>query len=79
MTKINNIVRFKQFFYQFFMWICIFNLTYFVACSIIFFKLGTITNTISLAIFSTKAIFFIYMIVKFICQLYNFKYFWNSF
>lgn len=56
-----------------------FNLTYFVACFVIFFKYGNKTDIASLVIISIKSAMFIYMILKFICTPYNFKYFWNSF
>lgn len=74
-----NVIRFKQIFYQLFMWICMFNLTYFVACSVIFFKYGNTTDTLSLVLFSLKGGIFIYMVFKFLYTPYNFKYFWNSF
>ena len=74
-----NIVRLKQVFYQFFMWSCMFNLTYFVACSVLFFKIGTKSNPLSLLLFSIQAGILIYLIIKFIFHPYNFKYFWNSF
>ena len=78
-NKMSHIVRFKQFFYQFFMWFCMFNLTYFVTCTVLFFKQGTITHISSLALLATQAAIFVYMILKFVCNPYNFKYFWNSF
>ena len=74
-----SIIRFKQFFYQFFMYFCLFNLTYFVTCSVLFLKMGEKTNSPSLVILSIKSLLFIYCVIKFICNPYNFKYFWNSF
>lgn len=77
--NMKHIVRFKQVFYQIFMYFCMFNLTYFVSCSVIFMKFGTKSDPISIVILSLKSIIFVYMVIKFTFYPYNFKYFFNSF
>lgn len=61
------------------MYVCMFNLTYFVSMSYLFFKIGSASNILSLILFSIGILIMLATFLKFAIDPYLFGYFRFSF
>lgn len=61
------------------MYFILFNLNYFIMCTVLYFKKGNITNIPNIIIFSLCAILFLFMYIKFVIDPDSFGYLRYSF